>query len=272
MRRTVISVLIAVAVIGGAGYAAGVSSAGAPPPSQKPNTLGGQEANVTLDPTGSAGEANTKNAVTTREYTPLAAPCRLYDSRTSGGPLQPGSPRVVPVNACNIPIHATAIDASISTVSPSGPGYLRAWANGTTQPTTTLLQWGTASATTGATVPMSLSGIKVQASAATGVVIDVAGYYSEQIYADVLTASSTQFAEMYSSTGMISGYSSALTSPGRMIVSIRRDITYCDIQATAEATGYTANAVIYSSNSFTVSVVNPAGTAVRAYASVKVTC
>ena len=78
-------------------------------------------------------------------------PCRIVDTRLAGGPLvstrhfqasgnlasQGGS------NTCGIPANATSIAVSLTAIS-QGQGYLRGWASGTTPPTATLLNYGTA--------------------------------------------------------------------------------------------------------------------------------
>ncbi|QXC60892.1 hypothetical protein KSP35_21655 [Aquihabitans sp. G128] len=275
MKRSVLSLLVAVLLVGGASYAWASPQGDPPPPPDKPLDLPGQSPSVNADgPSGTRGQIGTRNAVIKREYVPLATPCRLYDSRTSGGRFSPSEVRTVPLTKCPaISPYATALDASISAADPLSAGYLRAWANGTNEPNQTVLQWGSTGNTAGATITTASSGIKVRAfTGSTHVVVDVAGYYIEPIYADVLTASTNQFADMYSSTGMVSGYSSAFANPGQIVVSFRRDILYCDIQATAEPAGYIATAVYTSSNSAIVRVTDSNGNWARAYASVTVNC
>lgn len=268
MKRYLIALVTGAMLVGGVTAASG-SPAPSPPP--KPSAdLGDQSRAVATVVPLSIGSRNT---TIKREYTQLASPCRLYDSRGSS-PLASQSTRIIPLTKCPaIPQYATALTVSLSAITPAHAGYLRVWANGAAEPTQTVLQWGASNTTTGANVTMSSSGLKVHSfGGPVDLVIDVAGYWNEAIYADILTASTTAFADMYSSTGMISGYSSALTSPGQIVVSVRRDILYCDIQATAETTGFIASAVYTSSTSFVVRVTDSNGTPVRAYASVVVNC
>ena len=141
------------------------------------------------------------------------------------------------------------------------------------EPAQTVLQWSTFSTTSGATVTMSASGLRVHSvGGPTNLVIDVAGYYSPAIYVDILPSSTTAFGEVYSSTDMISGSGSSKLSPGDMTITIRRNIQYCDIQATAESAGYRATAVLYSADTILVQVRDNAGNPARAYASVSVNC
>lgn len=275
MKRSVLPLIVAILLIGGGGYARGaVRSTSGPPPTIKPTDLPGNQPQVDAGDAQGPRTIGTKNAVTTREYIPLAAPCRLYDSRKTGGVLASNAVRTIPLSACpGIPSTATALDASISTIDPTHQGYLRAWANGASEPTQTLLQWGASANTAGATITASSSGIKIHSyGGPTHVAVDVAGYYQPGIYADILPASTTEFAAMYSSSSMIAGYSSDLGSPGQIVIATRRDITYCDIQATAEGPAYTATAVQYSSTQLVVRVRDMNGNAARAYASVVVNC
>ena len=74
-------------------------------------------------------------------FTPLqfvpATPCRLVDTRTSGGPIQGGTWQSFPVvqeGNCNIPNTAAAYSLNV-TVVPQGPlGYLTIWPDGQFQP------------------------------------------------------------------------------------------------------------------------------------------
>ncbi|HVT58942.1 MAG TPA: Ig domain-containing protein [Thermoanaerobaculia bacterium] len=53
------------------------------------------------------------------------APCRLFDSRTAGGPLASGETRLVPVaGVCAIPATAVALSANVTVTQPSGDGDL----------------------------------------------------------------------------------------------------------------------------------------------------
>jgi len=258
-------------VLGGAGIASG-STKPTPPPPPPPKSveLGPQTgARVTDIPAG----FGTKNAVTRREYTQLTVPCRLYDSRSSS-PLPAGSFRTIPLTACpEIPAYATSLDVSLSALSPAATGYMRVWANGAPEPPQTVLQWSNFPITSGATVTTSASGLRVHSRGGpTHLAIDVAGYYSPAIYVDLLPSSTTAFGEVYSSTDMISRSGSSKLSPGDMTISIRRNISYCDIQATAESAGYRATAVAYSADTILVQVRDNAGNPARAYASVSVNC
>ncbi|MCW2648293.1 MAG: hypothetical protein QOG22_799 [Pseudonocardiales bacterium] len=269
IRRLSLTLIAGALLLGGAGTAFAAPNPPSPT-SPKTTNVGPQAgARAVLVP----DSIGTKNTVTKREYTELAAPCRLYDSRSST-PLPSGGLRSIALTACpGIPTYATSLNVSLSATHPSHAGFMRVWANGAPEPAQTVLQWGTSSTTTGAAVTMSPTGLRVHsAGGPTDLVIDVAGYYTAAIYADVLPASTTAFADMFSSTSMISGYSSTLASPGDIVVSVRRNIAFCDIQATAESAGFHATTVQYSPTQFVVRVRDNAGNPARAYASVSVNC
>ncbi|MCU1455341.1 MAG: hypothetical protein JWN46_3487 [Acidimicrobiales bacterium] len=275
MKRTILPLAVVILLIGGGGYAWGSArTASAPPPSSKPADLPGNQPRVRAGDGPSARALGTHNTVTKREYVPLATPCRLYDSRLSGGRFASNEVRTVPLAACPaIPSYATALDASLSAVFPIHPGYLRAWAAGATEPTQTVLQWGTSSNTTGATINVAPGGVMIHSfNGPTYVTVDIAGYYAPAIYADVVPANATSFGSVYSSSDMISGYGSTTTAPGRITLVIRRDITYCDIQATAEGSDYRATAVQSTNNRVDVWVQDNAGNPARGYASVSINC
>ena len=82
------TLIVGALLLGGAGSAFGIStSTSPPPPPPKPIELGPQAG---AQHTAIPASFGTKNVVTKREYTELAVPCRLYDSRATT-PLQSGS-------------------------------------------------------------------------------------------------------------------------------------------------------------------------------------
>ena len=123
-------------------------------------------------------------------YVPVT-PCRLVDTRVAGGPLGKNVQRQWQVTGttgfaaqggradCGVPAGATAVEASVSAVGPSGPGYTRLWPAGQTVPTATFVNYSTGSTTNTGTVPVSTSGqVAVRNySATTNLVVDVQGYY-----------------------------------------------------------------------------------------------
>jgi Tol biopolymer transport system component len=135
-------------------------------------------------------------------FVPLP-PCRVVDTRLgAGGRLQPGDERTWQVAGqgqdfvsqgagsiygCGVPFGATAVSMSISTISPSGSGFLRAWPTGAPAPTATVLQFSGSTGTTNtaavAVNPDQLRGLTVRGwGSATGLAIDVGGYYRPETW------------------------------------------------------------------------------------------
>ncbi len=127
-------------------------------------------------------------------------PCRVTDSRQpgAGGAFASFATRSFQVagsgsrfatvggtpDGCAIPVDATAVEATVTAVGPTGTGYLRAWPAGSPQPTATFLnfQGGESIGNTG-TLPLapepSTFDLSVQVfGASTQVVIDITGYFS----------------------------------------------------------------------------------------------
>ncbi len=131
-------------------------------------------------------------------------PCRIADTRNVGGALSAGAVRSFLVNSggtaynyssqggsstgCGIPTDAKAIFFNIVAVSPTGPGFLRAWPYGTTLPTASILNFASypgLNVANGVAIPVCDPAVNIcsldlnvqvdQANAQ--VVIDVLGYY-----------------------------------------------------------------------------------------------
>ena len=124
-------------------------------------------------------------------------PCRLMDTRGNGfsgvfgaPSLVGGSSRDVPIpqSACGIPSNAMAYALNITAV-PEGPlGYLSVWPTGLLQPTvSTLNSWDGRVIANAAIVPAGASGsITLYASNPTDVVLDINGYFTQEITANAL--------------------------------------------------------------------------------------
>jgi hypothetical protein len=110
-------------------------------------------------------------------------PCRLVDTRSTGGPIQGGSSRdftVPQLGGCDIPATAAAYSLNV-TVAPPGPlGYLTIWPTGEAQPVTSLLNSpdGRTKANA-AIVPAGDNGaVSVYVSNTTNVILDIDGYFT----------------------------------------------------------------------------------------------
>lgn len=116
-------------------------------------------------------------------------PCRLLDTRQSGGPVQPGAPgrtvRVAGSGSCNIPEDALSLEATITAVKPKGGGFLRVSVTGVST-STTFLNYvkGEDATSTGSFAitpgPPNGGGFTIRTFAgATDVVVDVQGYHRQ---------------------------------------------------------------------------------------------
>jgi hypothetical protein len=196
-------------------------------------------------------------------YTAVA-PCRLFDTRVHNSPIPAGSTRTLVVGGtadfpaqggssggCGIPTTATAVTVSLSAVIPAGPGYLRAWPAGTTPPTATVLNYTKGfNITTGATIPVSSTGMTVEAFASkTGLVIDVTGYYQGTISASV------------DSTGALTSGNGILDTSrlgvGDYVITTDRDVSNCTASVSSPD-GTLSNATT-SGNQITVHLVSLSG-------------
>ena len=114
-------------------------------------------------------------------YVPLV-PCRILDTRNEGGELGNGATRTVQVTGrptCVVPPKATAVEASVSAVTPSANGYTRLWPTGAT-PAATFVNYSKSEGTTNTgAISISTSGSMDMRNAGgpSHYVIDLQGYY-----------------------------------------------------------------------------------------------
>jgi YVTN family beta-propeller protein len=110
-------------------------------------------------------------------------PCRLVDTRQTGGPIQGGNTRTFPVpqeGGCNIPDTAAAYSLNV-TVVPHGPlGYLTIWPTGEYQPlVSTMNSLDGRVKADAAIVPAGSSGeVSVYVTNTTDVILDIDGYFA----------------------------------------------------------------------------------------------
>lgn len=128
-------------------------------------------------------------------YVPIT-PCRAVDTR-AGTPMAPNTTRSFQLGGagslagqggraggCGVPADATAVEASVSAVTPTGTGYLRAWPTGVAPASATFLNYSPAQGTTntgalaiggGATPGVTVGNF----SGRSDYVIDVQGYFAD---------------------------------------------------------------------------------------------
>ncbi|CAN5580652.1 hypothetical protein BH10ACT1_BH10ACT1_41180 [soil metagenome] len=121
-------------------------------------------------------------------YVPLR-PCRVLDTRGSGGPLAAGATRNVPVSTtsgCAVPANATGVQASVSAVDPGGTGYARIWPKGAAAPNATSLNFaaGQSSTNTGGLALGTSASLSLQNfGGPANYVVDIQGYFVK--FADI---------------------------------------------------------------------------------------
>ena len=110
-------------------------------------------------------------------------PCRIVDTRGNGAPIQggmitgPADVRTYDVDGiCGIPAGVDALSLNFTVVGPGAAGFLTAWPAGGAVPPVSILNFVVANA---AILPVILGAFTVNASAATHLLVDVNGYFSD---------------------------------------------------------------------------------------------
>ncbi len=116
------------------------------------------------------------------QFTPVT-PCRLVDTRSSGGPIQGGSSRdfvVTQLGGCNISSSAAAYSLNVTVVPHAALGYLTIWPTGEAQPVvSTINSPDGRTKANAAIVPAGTGGaVSVYASNTTDVILDIDGYFT----------------------------------------------------------------------------------------------
>jgi hypothetical protein len=121
----------------------------------------------------------------TGDFVPVG-PVRIFDSRDSNEPWNPGETRsVLTTGLGGVPSSGVAAVAiSISVVNPSASGYLTVWPDGVSRPIATTINFVAGQTKTASTkIPVTVgSGGRIwiyNFSGVTGVTLDVVGFYSD---------------------------------------------------------------------------------------------
>jgi len=122
------------------------------------------------------------HAQTALQFVSLPAPCRLIDTRQTGGPIQGGTQRDFPIpqeGGCNIPATAAAYSLNVTVVPPGPMWFLTIWPAGQPRPTvSTLNSYDGRVKANAAIVDAGTNGaISVYVSSTTDVVLDINGYF-----------------------------------------------------------------------------------------------
>jgi hypothetical protein len=266
------AIVTAAAFAGGSGFALGAGGGG-PVATPPPQTQEQQHAAATKEAEAARGQQ--AQAIQAASIAPVrsetvfvpVAPCRIVDTRagtgtnrtrfapnatrsyvvagTTGFPAQGGKS-----GGCGIPASATGIAASVIAVNPSAKGAFRAWAAGSAAPTANVLNYGTITASSGATVgvrPGGGSGLSVKnLDGRTDLVVDVTGYYAPQMHGLIGPSG------LYAGSSRI--ISSTSTGVGTYQVVFDQDVSYCTpmVDAYNAGPGVYAAAYAFSGNTATV--------------------
>ncbi len=107
------------------------------------------------------------------------APCRQYDSRSLGGPLEKGTVVSLALSGCGIPATATAAVLTAAIISPAGMGNLVAYPTGSPVPVASFLNYSVDHRATQATVRAASGSVSIRLSTSGGhLTVDLYGYYS----------------------------------------------------------------------------------------------
>jgi hypothetical protein len=238
----------------------GLTSAAAkgvlPGGSATPDASAGVHANLTPNTTPRPPRAE-------NTYVPIT-PCRIVDTRNAVGFIGNGVTRTYYVGGtvgfapqggksggCGIPVGAAAVSATVTAVSPTIGGYLRAYPSNQAEPTATTLNYvAHVSAGTGSTLSLSTASaqaLKVTNHAGrTGLVIDVSGYYLAPIEGMINGAGALLYA------GSSRLVSAVHNGAGSFTVTIDTDVSFC----TPTVTGYSgyvyASAYAFNGNKIQV--------------------
>lgn len=190
-------------------------------------------------------------------------PCRLVDTRSTGGKIAAGATRIFTVastgpafaaqggkaNGCGIPAGATSIEATFSAID-AGDGFLRVWPANAAEPNATFMNFTpTFNASNTGTVAINKCpsicfigrDLAVKAfGASTHVVVDVNGYYERKMAAYVFSDGT-----LFTSNRAVSAVRTGL---GTYEVTFDRNISNCIPRASRAAFGGTASAVPRSGN------------------------
>ncbi|MBM6400119.1 hypothetical protein [Phycicoccus sonneratiae] len=212
------------------------------------------------------------------------APCRIIDTRVSGGALVNGqrtfdatlasyATQGGKAGSCGIPDIATSVQLNLGAISRNGTtSDVRGWATGTAEPNASLVNYNPSGPVANmVNLKVNSSGqFNLKTPGAAHLFVDVAGYYVKPLYAAVSSGGS-----IYS--GISSGVTSvARTGTGRYTVTFERDVQQC--AATASSITWANNLDVSpdvgagGTNTVTVGIADTSNTAADGYFVIGLTC
>jgi hypothetical protein len=116
-------------------------------------------------------------------------PCRIVDTRGNGAPIQGGRitggadvRNYALPGICGVPAGVVAVSLNFTVVGPSADGFFVSWPTGGAPPPVSILNFTTGSTVANAAIVPTNTGtgsITVNSSAATDLLVDINGYFSE---------------------------------------------------------------------------------------------
>jgi hypothetical protein len=172
------------------------------------------------------------------------APCRIVDTRSKGGVLGPAKTRTFQVTGatgftaqggkttgCGIPAGAQSVALTATALTPQGAGGLTFYPVGSARPLSRALTINNGVSVSGSSDLVIGTGGKIDvynaASGSTQLLLDVNGYYTQQLAALIYTGSG---AYAYSGTNHV--VSVAHISTGTADVTLDRDVSLCTVTTT----------------------------------------
>jgi hypothetical protein len=144
-----------------------------------PHTL---DAAVTDADGGSANAVQVAVRVANSSRLSTVTPCRVFDTRVSGGPLVAGETRAFTVSGtCNVPVSTAAVVVNVTVTNVGAAGNLQTWAAGDPPPVTSVLSFSTGrTRANNGIIRLGTGGaisVRNQSAASTDVILDVSGFF-----------------------------------------------------------------------------------------------
>ncbi|MCU1451949.1 MAG: protein alpha-tubulin suppressor [Acidimicrobiales bacterium] len=230
IRWKITCALLATALVGGGAGIAVASSGGG-------GASGGQRQGASALGGRALGGSVTESKVVS------IAPCRIVDTRLSSKRLPAGAFAAYKVRGtggsfaaqggkaggCGIPSAATAVEATVSAVSPTGPGYLRTFPGGSKEPTATFLNYSGPNISNSGHIPICTAGCPANDDLTvtnyghdTHLVIDVSGYAVKPLAVHVAFDAS-----VIDGSRVTSVVRASPSSSGEYTVTFDRDVSQC---------------------------------------------
>ena len=115
------------------------------------------------------------------QFVPVT-PCRVVDTRNTGGPIQGGTSRdfSLPLSPCSIPTTAAAYSLNVTVIPPGPLGYLTIWPTGEDQPAVSTMNSldGRVKANAAIVAGGYEGAVSIFVSNTTNVVLDIDGYFT----------------------------------------------------------------------------------------------